>query len=80
MSGGPVAKSFRNVISSPTECAIDEEYVRKANDPPAVVGRKIALDASEIVVLIEIVERVEKRLFDGAMSARKPSPSQNLAP
>ena len=58
---------------------VDEEYSRKSNDPSAVVGRKVILDASEIVVLIDIVERVGRRLFDGAMSARNP-PSQSTAP
>jgi hypothetical protein len=59
---------------------VDEEYIKKANDPSAVVGRKIKLDASEIVVLIDIVERVGKRLFDGTMSARNPLPNPNSTP
>ena len=37
---------------------VDEEYIKKSGDSSAVVGRKITLDASEIVVLIDIVERV----------------------
>jgi len=46
---------------------IDEEYVRKASDPGAVVGRKITLVAAEIGTLIDIVERLGKRLYGGVM-------------
>jgi hypothetical protein len=55
---------------------VDEDYIKRTNDPAAVVGRKIIVDASEVVTVIGIVERIGKRLFDGAMSARKPPSDQ----
>lgn len=46
---------------------VDEEYVKKASDPGAVVGRKITLASGEIASLIEIVERLGRRLYEGVM-------------
>jgi hypothetical protein len=32
---------------------IDEEYVKKANDPAAVVGRKVSITADEVTELLD---------------------------
>src|ERR1017187_6564678 len=50
---------------------IDEEYVQKACDPSAVVGRKATLAPEEVTALVGVVERIGKRLYDGVMSAKK---------
>jgi hypothetical protein len=48
---------------------IDDEYVEKAGDPTAVVGRKISLTADEVSQLIEVMTRLGTRLFDGLKGA-----------
>jgi len=50
---------------------IDEEYVLKACDPCAVVGRKVMLAPGEITALVGIVERMGKRLYDGVIQRAK---------
>jgi hypothetical protein len=55
---------------------VDEEYIKKACDPSAVVGRKVALTAGEVSFLIGVVEKLGKRLFDGVMQTRKPPKSE----
>jgi hypothetical protein len=49
---------------------VDEEYVQRACDPSAVVGRKVALASYEVAVLIGVVERIGKRLYEGVMASR----------
>jgi hypothetical protein len=34
---------------------IDEEYIKKANDPKAILGRKIVIDADEVIQLTQIL-------------------------
>lgn len=46
---------------------IDEEYVRKANDPGAVVGRKIRVNGEEVTSAISIIEVLGRRLFTGVL-------------
>ena len=52
---------------------VDEEYIKKASDPSAVVGRKVTLASDEVSSLIGVVERLGKRLFDGVMQRKQPS-------
>jgi hypothetical protein len=47
---------------------VDEEYLRKANDPKAVLGRKVRLSHDEVAAAIGIVERLGERLFRGTLS------------
>jgi hypothetical protein len=49
---------------------IDEEYVQKACDPSAVIGRKVMLAPGEVMALVGVVERVGKRLYDGVMASK----------
>lgn len=49
---------------------IDEEYVQKASDASAVVGRKVMLAPEEVTALVGIVERIGKRLYEGVMASR----------
>jgi hypothetical protein len=51
---------------------VDEEYVLKAFDVAAVVGRKIILASDEVSALVGVVEKLGRRLFDGVMGAKKP--------
>jgi hypothetical protein len=44
---------------------VDEDYVKRANDPKAVVGRKISVSREEVTATSRIVERLGRRLFDG---------------
>ena len=46
---------------------IDEEYVQKANDPGAVVGRKIPVSHDEVTSAISIIEALGRRLFAGVL-------------
>lgn len=50
---------------------VDEEYVQKASDPAAVVGRKVALALDEVAALVGVVERIGKRLYEGVTSTKK---------
>jgi hypothetical protein len=54
---------------------IDEEYVHKAGDPGAVVGRKVTLATGEVTALVGIVERIGKRLYDGMLARRIDGPT-----
>jgi hypothetical protein len=47
---------------------IDDDYVKKANDPHAVVGRKVSLNREEVTAAIQIVRTLGKRLFDGVLA------------
>ncbi len=44
---------------------IDEDYVRKANDPTAMVGRRVRVAPDEVAVAIGLVERLGHKLFMG---------------
>jgi hypothetical protein len=44
---------------------IDDDYVRKANDPGAVVGRRVRVTPEEVAVAISLVEGLGQRLFMG---------------
>jgi hypothetical protein len=46
---------------------IDEEYLQRANDPVAVMGRKVRLTEDEVESSISIVERMGRRLFAGVL-------------
>jgi hypothetical protein len=48
---------------------IDEEYLQKANDTGAVLGRKVRLTEAEVESAISIVETMGRRLFAGLLSA-----------
>jgi hypothetical protein len=49
---------------------VDDDYVKKAHDPKAIVGRKIAVSRDEVTATIRIVEALGKRLFDGTLPAK----------
>jgi hypothetical protein len=51
---------------------IDDDYIRKTCDASAVVGRKITLASEEITALIDIIERIGKRLYVGTKA--RPTP------
>jgi hypothetical protein len=44
---------------------VDEDYIKKANDSRAVLGRKISASHDEVVATINLVEKMGKRLFEG---------------
>jgi hypothetical protein len=46
---------------------IDEDYVQKANDPVAIVGRKIRVSHDEVKAAIRIIGKLGGRLFDGVL-------------
>jgi hypothetical protein len=46
---------------------IDEDYVQKANDAGAIVGRKIRLAADEVGAAIAIIETLGGRLYAGVL-------------
>jgi hypothetical protein len=46
---------------------IDAEYVQKANDPGAVVGRRIRVVPDEVSQAINLVETLGQRLFKGLL-------------
>ena len=48
---------------------IDEEYLQKANDTGAVLGRKVRLTEREVESAISIVEMMGRRLFAGVLPA-----------
>jgi hypothetical protein len=55
---------------------IDEEYVKKANDPGAVVGRKISVNREEVNSAIRIVEALGLRLFEGVLHPKPAEAAQ----
>jgi hypothetical protein len=55
---------------------VDEEYVEKAFDLGAVVGRKVSLTPDEIATVVRIVERIGKRLFQGVPQNDGPEKSR----
>ena len=44
---------------------VDEDYLKKANDPQAVLGRKIGVSHDEVIGAINLIEKLGKRLFEG---------------
>jgi hypothetical protein len=46
---------------------VDEDYVKKVNDPQAIVGRKISVGSDEVTWAIGIVEALGRRLFNGVL-------------
>lgn len=46
---------------------IDEDYILKANDPGAIVGRRVTLSPAEVEASISIVEALGRRLFSGVL-------------
>jgi hypothetical protein len=49
---------------------IDGSYVQKANDPMAVVGRKISVISDEVTSAISIIGSLGRRLFEGILQAK----------
>jgi hypothetical protein len=49
---------------------IDDEYIKKANDPGAKAGRKISVTSPEVESAIAIVDTMARRLFDGVLRAK----------
>lgn len=47
---------------------IDEDYVKRANDEHAVVGRKVSISRDEVTTAIGLVQTLGKRLFDGVLA------------
>lgn len=58
-------------LLSHTMGVIDNEYIQKANDPEAVVGRRIRITHEEVTLAISLVETLGKRLFKGLLMAEK---------
>jgi len=50
---------------------VDEDYLKKASDPGAIIGRKVAVSSQEVTTAIAIVEELGRRLFDALL---KPKP------
>jgi hypothetical protein len=46
---------------------IDNDYIQKANDTGAILGRKIGLNQAEVETSISIVEEMGRRLFAGVL-------------
>jgi hypothetical protein len=46
---------------------IDDDYIQKANDAGAILGRRIALSQVEVETSIRIVEAMGRRLFAGVL-------------
>jgi len=43
---------------------VDEEYIQRANDPTAAIGRKVHLNEEEVRFTIRAVEALGKHLFE----------------
>lgn len=46
---------------------IDEDYIQKANDPAAILGRKVRVTADEVSAAITIIETLGKALYAGVL-------------
>lgn len=46
---------------------VDEDYIKKAKDSQAILGRKVGIGRNEVVVTISLVEALGKRLFAGIL-------------
>ncbi len=51
-------------------CVVDADYVQKANDPGAVVGRKVNVSRDEVIWAIGIINALGMRLFDGILQPK----------
>ena len=49
---------------------IDDNYVSKANDPAAIVGRKVGVSRDEVTLTIRITETLARRLFEGLLQSK----------
>lgn len=47
---------------------IDDDYLQKANDPGAILGRKIRVTAEEVAAAIAIIETLGKALYAGVLN------------
>src|SRR5439155_2690819 len=43
---------------------VDDNYVKKANDPQATLGRKISVDRDEVSSVTSLIEVLGRRLFE----------------
>jgi hypothetical protein len=59
---------------------VDDAYVSKAQDPSANVGRKVTLDKAEVAALVEIVEKLGRRLYEGVVGTTLPSQTDKAEP
>lgn len=50
---------------------VDDDYLKKANDPDAVLGRKVNVHSQEVSAAISLVEALGKRLFNGRCGRRR---------
>src|SRR5260221_9739383 len=46
---------------------VDENYLKRANDSRATLGRKISVDRDEVIAAISLIEVLGKRLFEGLL-------------
>lgn len=46
---------------------VDEDYIKKTNDPQAILGRKINVSRDEVTAIISLIEVLGRRLFDGIL-------------
>jgi hypothetical protein len=51
---------------------VDEDYLQKAGDPNAVVGRKVHVHRDEVEKALGIVQRLGDRLYAGVFSPSNP--------
>jgi hypothetical protein len=49
---------------------VDEDYIKKAHDPSAILGRKITISRHEVTATISIIETLGRRLFDGVLQPK----------
>ena len=49
---------------------IDDEYIQKANDPTAVLGRRVRITHQEVCSAISIVQILGRRFFKGLLVAK----------
>jgi hypothetical protein len=47
---------------------VDAEYIQRANDASAVVGRRVAIGPEEVTSAIAIVDALGRRLFDALLA------------
>ena len=49
---------------------VDEEYLKKGNDPGAIIGRKVDVSSQEVTAVIVIIETLGRRLFDAILGPK----------
>lgn len=47
--------------------AVDSDYVQRANDPSAVIGRRIRVSRDEVSSAMIIIDKLGQRLFEGVI-------------